>query len=170
MSEEILDRQIVELLEACSFILDIGCGDGRLVNALVSRHGRRVIGLDVSDHGFAEAKEFASQEAQHHLVECVECDAGQIAFQDAYFEAVILRFSLHHIEETQPALIEIQRILIPGGILLIGEWLVKDEDQPRDGCFRFTLDDMRHMLREADFRKFEFETFAEESVLVKALK
>ena len=98
MTEQALDQRIMELLKQLRLILDIGCGDGRLVNALISEKESRVIGLDVSDHGFAEAKMTAIQEAHHHLVECVECDACQIAFQDDYFEAIILRFSLHHIE------------------------------------------------------------------------
>lgn len=170
MTEQALDQRIMELLKQLRLILDIGCGDGRLVNALISEKESRVIGLDVSDHGFAEAKMTAIQEAHHHLVECVECDACQIAFQDDYFEAIILRFSLHHIEETQPALGKIHRILTPGGMVLIGEWLVEDEDQPRDGCYRFTLEDMRQMLREIAFRQFEFELIDDDSVLVKAVK
>ncbi len=170
MLEDTLDQRIIEILQPIQLILDIGCGDGRLVNALISQKDRRVIGLDVSDHGFAEAKMTASQEAHPHLVECVECDACQIAFQDDYFEAIILRFSLHHIEETKPALGEIHRILAPGGMVLIGEWLVEDEDQPRDGCYRFTLDDMRQMLWEIAFRQLEFEQIDVDRVLVKAVK
>ena len=166
MSEEALDQRIIENLKPFSIILDIGCGDGRLVNALVGQKGCRVIGLDNSDHGFVEAK----MTAHHHLVECVECDACQIAFQDSHFEAVILTFSLHHIEETQPALQEIHRILAPGGSVLIGEWLVEDKDQPRDGCYRFTLEEMEQMLSEASFQQVEIEIIDANILFAKAVK
>ena len=166
MSEEALNQRIVMLLTPYNHILDIGCGDGQLVNALINQKERRVIGLDISDHGFDEAK----MTVHHHLVECVECDACQIAFQDDYFEAVILRFSLHHIEDTKPALAEIHRILAPGGIVLIGEWIVEDEDQHRDGCYRFTLDEIEQMLSEADFNQVTLDQFDTDMVLAMATK
>jgi len=166
MPEEELDQRILTILTPYNHILDIGCGDGRLVNALINQKGRRIIGLDSSDHGFAEAKMIA----HHHLVECVKCDACQIAFQDNYFDAVILRFSLHHIEETQPVLQEIHRILALGGMVLIGEWIVEDEDQSRDGCYRFTLDEIEQMLSEAAFHQAILEQIDADIVLAIAVK
>ncbi|MEW6716539.1 MAG: class I SAM-dependent methyltransferase [Chloroflexota bacterium] len=166
MSEEELDRRILEHLEPFTIILDIGCGDGHLVNALVAQKGCRVIGLDSSDHGFVEAK----MAAHSHLVDCVECDACQIAFRDGHFEAVILRFSLHHIEETQAALKEIHRILAPGGKVLAGEWLVEKEDQPRDGCYRFTLAEIEQLLQEAAFHQVEIDQVETNIVLAIAVK
>lgn len=41
-----------------------------------------------------------------------------------------------------PALSEVHRILTPERIVLIGEWLVEDEEQPWGGCYRFTPEDM----------------------------
>ncbi len=167
MSDKEIDRRIVELLKPFSFILDIGCGDGRLINTLVGKKHHRVVGLDISNHGFVEAKMITSQTAHHHLVECVECDACQIAFLDDHFEAVILTFSLHHIEETQPTLKEIHCILVPGGLVLIGEWLVEDKDQPRDGCYRFTLEELELMLQETGFLRVGVEQIEPDLVLVK---
>jgi ubiquinone/menaquinone biosynthesis C-methylase UbiE len=166
MPEEELDQQIIELLKPFSLILDIGCGDGHLVNSLINQKGRQVVGLDISDHGFAEAK----MTDHHNLVECVECDGRQIAFQASYFDAVILRFSLHHIEETQLALREIHLILAPRGMVLIGEWLVKDEDQPRDGCYRFTRAEIEQMSYEAGFQQKESEQIDADIVLVQVMK
>ena len=128
---------VVFAVDSYRYILDIGCGDGRLVIALVNQNQTHMIGLDNSDHGFSDAKSLAKQAAIHHLVECVESDARQMAFKASHFEAVILNFSLHHIEETQPTLQEIHRILVSGGMVLIGEWVVNDKSHPRDGCYRF---------------------------------
>ena len=170
MPEVRIDQRMIELLKPVNIILDVGCGDGRLVNALVLQKQRRVVGLDISNHGFTEAKSTARQTTHHHLVECVECDARQIAIRDDHFEAVIMTFSLHHIEETQAALKEIHRILEPGGMALIGEWMVEDEGQPRDGCFRFTFEEMKQMMWEITFQQVEVEKIETDMVLVVAVK
>jgi len=146
-------------------VLDVGCGEGRLVNLLAGQTGKRVVGLDISDHGFAEARYAAGQTAIPHLVECVECDAQQIAFKDDYFEAIILTYSLHHVEEPLIALREIHRILKPGGRVLIGDW-VAAEDQSRSGCFRFTLSEMQQMPQAAGFQQVEIEQIEPGLVLV----
>jgi ubiquinone/menaquinone biosynthesis C-methylase UbiE len=131
-----------------------------------ARTRKGVLGLDISDHGFGQAKKTASQADVHHLVECVESDARQTAFRSDHFEAVILTFSLHHIEEVHLALKEVQRILRPGGKVLIGEWVVVKEDQPRDGCYRFSIEEMEQMLREAGFQQVEVEQIEPSLVLV----
>lgn len=170
MSKEVIDKRIVELLKPYSFILDIGCGDGRLVNALVSLNQARVVGLDNSNHGFSDAKNKARQVDIHHLVECVEGDARMMTFKASHFDAAILTFSLHHIEETQLALKEIHRILVPGGMVLIGEWVVEDESYPRDGCYRFTLEEMEQMLWKTDFHSIIVEQIEMDAALVVAVK
>lgn len=150
-----IDNRLLEVLGSAKFILDVGCGDGRLLNDLAYQGHRWVLGLDISDHGFTQARK-----THHHLVECIECDARQIAFKGDQFEAVLLTFSLHHIEEAQPALKEICRVLLPGGMVLLGEWLVEDDGQPRDGCYRFTRADLEYMLLETGFQQVEIEMFA----------
>jgi ubiquinone/menaquinone biosynthesis C-methylase UbiE len=166
MSEEEIGRRMLEILKPIDNILDVGCGDGHLLNALASQSYKRLMGLDNSDHGFAKAKMKTNQTASHHLVECVECDGRWIAFKDDHFEAVMMKFSLHHIEETQLVLKEIHRILAPGGLALIHEWVVEDIGQPRDGCYRFTLEELEQMLRETGFLRVEVEQIEPSQVLV----
>ena len=48
------------------------------------------MGLDISDHGFAEARQEADQATILHLMACVEGDAQQIAFRDNHYEVVIM--------------------------------------------------------------------------------
>ena len=170
MPKEEIDRRIVELLRPYIHILDIGCGDGQLVNALVCQNQVHVVGLDNSNHGFSDAKNIAKQAATYQFIDCVEGDAQQMAFKTNHFEAVILTFSLHHIEDTNLALQEIHRILAPGGKVIIGEWVVEDEDSARDGCYRFTLIEMEQMLRKTGFQEILVEQIKTDATLIVALK
>jgi len=169
--EEIeLDRRILQRLGAARDIMDVGCGEGRLVNFLARQTQKRVVGLDISDHGFAQARREANQAGIPHLVECVEGDAQQMAaFKDGQCEAFTLTFALHHIEAPEVALQEIHRVLRPGGKVLIGDWVV-EEDQPRSECYRFTVAEVQGMLEAAGFHRIEVELIEPGLVLVIAEK
>ena len=54
MEEIDIDQRILQRMGTAQKILDVGCGDGRLVNLLACQTQRRVVGLDISGHGFAE--------------------------------------------------------------------------------------------------------------------
>jgi cyclopropane fatty-acyl-phospholipid synthase-like methyltransferase len=68
MSEPI-DCRILRRLGSAKSILDVGCGDGRLVAFLAYHTRRKVVGLDVSGQGFAKAYKTA---ARGHIAELVE--------------------------------------------------------------------------------------------------
>lgn len=166
MQELEVDRRILQRLEAAQDILDVGCGKGRLVNFLACETEKRVVGLDISNRGFAQARREADQAATSHLVECVRGDAQQmVAFEDGQFEAVTLTRALHHIKAPVAALQEVQRVLSPGGQVLIGDWALA-EGQPREGCYRFTAGEMRRMVVEAGFRCVELEQIEPDLVLI----
>lgn len=166
MQELEIDRRILQRLEAAQAILDVGCGKGRLVNFLARETQKRVVGLDISNHGFAQARQEADQTDIPHLVECVKGDAQQmVAFKEDQFGAVTLTFALHHIEAPVAALQEIHRALRPGRKVLIGDWAVA-EGQPREGCYRFTAAEMRRMVKEAGFQCVEVEQIEPDLVLI----
>ena len=169
--EEIeLDRRILQRLGTAQDILDVGCGEGRLVNFLARQTQQRVVGLDISDHGFAQARREADQTGIPHLVECVEGDAQQmIAFQEGQFEAFTLTFTLHHLEAPEAALQEIHRVLRPGGKVFIGDWVV-EAGQPRSECYRFTVAEVQQMLETTGFQRIEVELIEPGLVLVIAEK
>jgi ubiquinone/menaquinone biosynthesis C-methylase UbiE len=166
MQELEVDRRILQRLGTMQDILDVGCGNGRLVNFLARQTQKRVVGLDISNHGFAQARKEADQTAIPHLMECVKGDAQHmVAFEDGQFEAITLTFSLHHIEDPEAALQEIYRVLRPGGKVLIGDWVV-GEGQPRSECHRFTVGELRRMLEKVGFEQVEVETIEADLILV----
>jgi len=142
--------RVSEMLNKQDFVLDIGCGNGNLVNYLARRLGREVVGLDISDEGFARALGAAKRDRLLHLVRCVRADAEAVPFSDAAFDAVLLVHTLHHLARPEAILRETWRVLKPRGKLIIGE-LVVEEGQQRYGCHQLLVPDVQRMLRRAGF-------------------
>ena len=118
-----------------SSALDLGCGGGLLAEE-VSRLGCRVTGIDPSAPSIATAR-------AHALVSGLEIDyragAGeQLPFPDHSFDLICCCDVLEHVEQLDPVIAEVARVLKPGApfiydtinrtlasrVLLI--WLVQD--------------------------------------------
>lgn len=80
-------------------VLDVGCGEGKLVNLLAKKTEKKIIGIDISESGFDKAEKKAFKDGVPHLIACMKCDAHQIGecFGSERFEAVTLVYALHHL-------------------------------------------------------------------------
>ena len=108
--------ELFELLVAAGDLagrrtLDVGCGTGALAVALAERGGK-VWGVDSSPEMLAEAR---AKETRARFKE----GAGEaLPFKDGWFERVVMRLSLHHLDRPR-ALAEAARVLVPGGRIVI---------------------------------------------------
>jgi SAM-dependent methyltransferase len=105
------DELLLRALPPRSRVLDLGCGDGGLVDRLAAQ-GLDAVGVD------------PNAPARRRLIrERVE-DAGSIG----RFDAVCAVMALHH-AELEPALAAIERLLRPGGRVFVDEfsWEAYDE-------------------------------------------
>lgn len=92
-------------------LLDAGCGDGGVARLLRPRV-REVVGVDVeASPGWADGPGLAFRVA----------DAEHLPFEDASFDAIHSKDSLHHMADPRAALAEYRRVLRPGGTLVIVE-------------------------------------------------
>ena len=91
-------------------VVDVGCGEGRLVRDLKAR-GYDVIGVDASPTLVAAARE-ADQAGEYHLA-----DAAALPLPDASADLVTAFMSPQDIDDVDGALREAARILVPGGHL-----------------------------------------------------
>lgn len=96
-------------------VLDIGCGNGKLIEKLETLNRERtIIGVDLS----VKQLQNASSAAKGHLL---TGDAERLPIPDNTFSTVTARAALHHLPNLNRALNEIRRVLQPNGILLFHE-------------------------------------------------
>lgn len=99
-------------------VLDVGSGPGFLASAMAERVGRagEVCGVDISQELLALAVERYRAQAQ---LKFLRADAAKLPFPDAYFDVVVITQVLEYLQDVRPALLEMQRVLRPGGRVLI---------------------------------------------------
>jgi ubiquinone/menaquinone biosynthesis C-methylase UbiE len=99
-------------------VLDIGAGTGRMTRHLMDRVGRRglVVAEDIADLMLREGK---GQTEEHPHLYWVCDDVADLAFRDVVFDKVLCFSVFPHFPNPLRALKEMNRILIPGGRLLI---------------------------------------------------
>jgi SAM-dependent methyltransferase len=98
-------------------LLDCGCGVGSitlgLAGAVAPGH---VTGIDISEVAIEQARaRVAQHEAENLRFELG--DACDLAFQDRAFDAVFAHNVLEHLADPLGALIEMRRVLQPGGMI-----------------------------------------------------
>lgn len=129
---------------ASGLFLDIGCGGGELRDR-VAGSCSRYVGLDypVTGHALYNARPD------------VFADASRLPFASSTFDCVALFDVLEHLRHPGEALIEIERVLKPGGVLLINvPYLYPLHDEPHD-YQRFTLHGLKHRLAVAGLTVLE---------------
>ncbi|MES2931389.1 MAG: class I SAM-dependent methyltransferase [Patescibacteria group bacterium] len=92
--------------------LDIGCGEGTDAAFYLESGASRVAGLDASKELLEKAKQkHPGIDFQYGLFE-------KIPFGDGEFDFVFSKYALMTSAELEPAFVEVQRVLKPGGVFM----------------------------------------------------
>lgn len=123
-SEEAVINIMLDMAEVTGkdFLVDLGCGDGRIVvNAALTRSARG-LGVDLDPARIADAMELAASSYVEHLVDFVECDLRDADISQA---TVVTLYLLDHMNmEIKPKLLS---QLAPGTRIVsnafsMGDW------------------------------------------------
>ena len=110
---------ILDYIKDGDSILDLGCGNGRILK-LFNAKLINYTGLDPSDKLIALAKELHPNGGLFMVG-----GADKLPFPDASFDHILMIAVLHHIPDRafrQRVLLEIKRVLRPGGMLFLTNW------------------------------------------------
>ncbi|MCD4813553.1 class I SAM-dependent methyltransferase [bacterium] len=107
-------RKVAHYFKPENRVLDVGCGDGKPSEVLAAL-GCHVMGIDVEAH--PERWEMLRNKG----IICQEGNAEKLSFADASFDAVWIKDAFHHMENPAVALRELQRVVKPGGPIVVVE-------------------------------------------------
>ncbi len=100
--------EIASLLTSYSRVLDVGCGDGFIAHHLSALLSVPVVGLDVATRPKA-------------LIDYRGFDGRTFPTNSKCFDAVLLCYVLHHVQDLESILSELSRVLRPGGLVIVYE-------------------------------------------------
>ena len=110
-----------------SFVVDLGCGNGRNLIYLAKEFHCKGIGYDISDEAIKQAKELSVGLSIKFEARTI---AGTFSLEDGSADVIIDMMASHYLRETEREIYlrEVSRILKPGGFLLLKSFL-KEEDR-----------------------------------------
>jgi demethylmenaquinone methyltransferase/2-methoxy-6-polyprenyl-1,4-benzoquinol methylase len=103
-------------------VLDIAGGTGDLARAFAERAGAagEVWLTDINASMLAKGRDRLLDRG--HLIPLAQCDAERLPFASSYFDVATVAFGLRNMTHKDIALTEMQRVLKPGGRLLVLEF------------------------------------------------
>jgi demethylmenaquinone methyltransferase/2-methoxy-6-polyprenyl-1,4-benzoquinol methylase len=117
-------------------VLDVATGTGDL--ALMANqilNPQKITGIDISAGMLEIGRQKIAQQGLSNSIELLQCDAETINFTDNSFDAVMVAFGVRNFENLEAGLKEMQRVLKPGGQLMVLEF-----SRPRLPLFRTLYD------------------------------
>ncbi len=101
-----------------SKVLEIGCGAGFMAVALAER-GFHVHAIDSTEAMVELAREHAAESGKAALISIDVGDVYALAFEDGFFDLVIAIGVLPWLERVEQAILEMTRVIRPGGYVIL---------------------------------------------------
>lgn len=154
-----INRRAVQLLaaEPDHHVLDIGFGGGVGLVALAERVDRGLVaGIEVSEPMLERARSRFQAEIDGGRMDLRSGTAEAIPFPDATFDRVVSVHTIYFWPDPQAALVEVRRVLRPGGRLLLATWQKERMQRlptARHGFRLFSEEELARLLERAGFAR-----------------
>ncbi len=134
-------RRLVEAVgnSLSARVLDLACGPGIVAEA-IAPHVRAVVGIDMTPRMIELARQ-RFREAHLENGQFAVAAAEDLPFDDASFEQVITRLSLHHLADATAVLAGARRLLRPAGRLIVAD--VISSDDPDEAMLHNSIEMLR---------------------------
>jgi ubiquinone/menaquinone biosynthesis C-methylase UbiE len=121
-------------------VLDAGCGPGETAVRLAADHGVDVTGITLSEFEIARATERARTADVAGRARFRYGDFASLDFPDNSFDAVLALESLQNAHDIGAVLVELRRVLRPGGRIVVSDFSLESAAEPeRIATFMSTL-------------------------------
>jgi ubiquinone/menaquinone biosynthesis C-methylase UbiE len=98
-------------------ILDVPCGGGFAFRGLRPGQAVHYVAADISPYMLGQARREAGRRGVQDAIEFVEADVTALQFDDNSFDLCVTYNGLHCLPDPRAALVELTRVLKPGGTL-----------------------------------------------------
>lgn len=148
-------------------MLDVGCGEGRHIFGVMQEYPMmKCVGLDMDDDSLKKAEEGYSyfESISEVGAEFIKGSAYSLPFPDNTFDLIVCSEVLEHLHEYNDAVIEINRVLKPGGKFFASVpafwpekicWYLSKEYQNQPGG-HLRIFDQKKLIHEIESRGFIF--------------
>lgn len=146
------DALIQELAEITfASLLDVGCGTGTFLSIVSKRFDVKVSGIDISRGMIEKSRELFGSGADLRVG-----DSEHLPWNNESFDVVTCIASFHHYPNPVPVLMEMKRVLKPGGRVIIADpWV------PNPWRFFANLIVRTRLNRGGDVRVYSWEEMQE---------
>ena len=105
-------------LSECSIVLDIGCGNGYMLNMLARQYGGTFSGIDISGSILRAASRRNRGFVRSGRMSFAVAHAAELPFGDAAFDRVYTINTVYFWDDLDKTMAEIRRVLCPRGLFV----------------------------------------------------
>ncbi|MGO9028237.1 MAG: class I SAM-dependent methyltransferase [Acidimicrobiales bacterium] len=113
-------------------VLDVACGPAGVSLQLAERTEARVVGIDLTLEMLRQGRRNVAERAMADRIQLVAGRGEQLPFADGTFDALTFTYLLRYVDDPQATLVELARVVKPGGAVANLEFLL-----PRSRFWRF---------------------------------
>ncbi|KAI9770006.1 MAG: Delta(24)-sterol C-methyltransferase [Geoglossum simile] len=117
-------------------VLDVGCGVGGPAREIAKFAGVNITGLNNNDYQIDRATRYAKLDGLEDQLKFVKGDFMQMPFPENSFDAVYAIEATVHAPVLQGVYSQIFRVLKPGGVFGVYEWLMTDKYDNSNPCHK----------------------------------
>jgi demethylmenaquinone methyltransferase / 2-methoxy-6-polyprenyl-1,4-benzoquinol methylase len=116
--------QAIKLLEEIEprRILDVATGTADLAIKALKLNPEKVVGVDISEEMLRFGRQKVEEIGEQNRIELKRRDSERLPFSDNQFDAALVAFGVRNFEDLNKGLAEINRVLRPGGRLVVLEF------------------------------------------------
>ncbi len=126
-----IDKIIEDINVSNKSVLDIGCGCGGAAIHLINKYGvKSVLGIDIEPLVIIRAQELAKKYNVSNITEFRCVTPGPLQMPDNSIDLVFSKEVFLHITNKKNLMKDIHRVLKPGGIIAVSDWMRFDDKPP----------------------------------------